>query len=57
MLERVHRLADERPATKGVSLTTEDPRNVAFYQHIGYQVAGHARVTEGMETWGFFRRR
>jgi GNAT superfamily N-acetyltransferase len=57
MLERVHRLADEQPATTGVSLTTEDPRNVPFYQHMGYQVGGPVRVSDAMETWGFFRRR
>jgi GNAT superfamily N-acetyltransferase len=56
MLECVHRVAEERPGTKGISLTTEDPRNVAFYEHMGYELVGRARVTDGLETWGFFRR-
>lgn len=55
MLERAHRILEERPGSAGVSLTTEDPRNVAFYQHLGYDLVGHARVVDGLETWGFFR--
>jgi hypothetical protein len=44
------------PASAGVTLNTEDPRNVALYQHLGYEIIGHAAVAAELETWGFFRR-
>jgi len=55
LLEAVHELALRDQPSAGVSLTTETPQNVPFYQHFGYRLLGHARVTEGLETWGFFR--
>jgi hypothetical protein len=41
--------------SQGVSLTTEEPRNVTFYQHLGYQIIGEGSITPEMRTWGFFR--
>jgi hypothetical protein len=38
-----------------VTLSTEDPKNVPVYQHVGYGVVGQARVTDDLETWFFFR--
>jgi GNAT superfamily N-acetyltransferase len=55
LLEAVHGLAASDPASEGVSLTTEAPRNVPFYEHFGYRVVGHARVADDLETWGLFR--
>lgn len=55
LLDAVHRLAGDDPQSAGVSLTTERPENVPFYEHFGYQVVGHTRVTAGLETWGLFR--
>ena len=55
LLDRVHALSREYPGSRGVTLTTEDPDNVAFYQHFGYQVVGRRRITPALETWGFFR--
>lgn len=46
-------LADSR--SSGVSLSTEDPKNVPLYQHGGYEIVGHERVTNELETWQFFR--
>jgi GNAT superfamily N-acetyltransferase len=56
LLEEVHRLSEQHPDSTGVSLTTEDARNITFYQHLGYQVIGEARVTRELQTWSFFRR-
>jgi GNAT superfamily N-acetyltransferase len=47
--------ASRRAATRGVSLSTEDPRNVPLYEHCGYRVLHHARVTDSLETWLLFR--
>ncbi len=57
LLEHLHARADADPGSAGVSLTTELPRNVGLYQHFGYEVTGHARVSGELETWAFFRPR
>jgi ribosomal protein S18 acetylase RimI-like enzyme len=54
LLEHLHRQSSGNPVSRGVSLTTEDPRNVALYQHFGYRIVSHDRVGE-LKTWGFFR--
>jgi len=56
LLEHVHDMSRADPRSEGVSLTTEDPANVPLYEHFGYEVIGHARVSPELETWGFFRR-
>lgn len=35
---------------RGVSLSTEDPANLPFYEHMGFSVIGHADLG-GLETW------
>ena len=55
MLHAVHALAEEIPGCRGVSLTTEDPRNVAYYQRHGYEVIGNARISDELEAWSFMR--
>jgi GNAT superfamily N-acetyltransferase len=55
LLERVHAHSREYPGSRGVTLTTEDPKNVAFYQYFGYRVVGRAPIAPGVDTWGFFR--
>lgn len=55
LLERVQDLSRETPGSKGVTLSTEDPKNVLLYEHCGYRVIGHARVDETLETWLLFR--
>lgn len=57
LLESVHRMADRDPGSAGVSLTTEDPANVSLYEHFGYRVVDHRKITDGLETWGLFRAR
>jgi GNAT superfamily N-acetyltransferase len=56
LLKHVHELSRYSVFSEGVSLTTEEPRNVAFYQHLGYRIVGHDHITPDMATWGFFRR-
>ena len=55
LLRHVHELSRNSPPSEGVTLTTEDPRNVEFYQHLGYQIVGQGNISDEIRTWGFFR--
>lgn len=55
LLEAVHDLSARDPYAHGVSLTTENPRNVPLYRHFGYDVVGRTDVGPGLTTWGFYR--
>ncbi len=55
LLDHLHRVSADDPASAGVSLTTEDPANVPLYEYFGYRVVGHARLTPAIRTWGFYR--
>lgn len=55
LVDAVVALAEARPGCTGVSLTTEDPRNVPFYERLGFAVVGRGTVPGGFETWGFWR--
>jgi len=55
LLDAVHSLAADDPRSTGVSLTTERPENLPFYERFGYRVVGHARLGPDLETWGLFR--
>lgn len=55
LLEAVHEISKGDAASAGVSLSTEEAKNVALYQHFGYEIKGHERITDEMETWIFFR--
>ena len=57
LLAAVHDLAEADANSAGVSLTTERAENVTLYEHFGYRVDGHARVSSELETWGLFRPR
>ena len=57
LLAEVHALCEQLPFAEGVSLTTEEPRNVDFYRHLGYQVVGEARIANVLPVWSFFRPR
>lgn len=54
LLEAVARLAEEDPRSFGVSLTTEAVKNLSLYEHFGYEIVGHARVSPELESWGLF---
>jgi GNAT superfamily N-acetyltransferase len=56
LLDEVQEISRKTPGSRGVSLTTELPRNVEVYQHIGYEITGYVRVTPDMETWALFRK-
>lgn len=55
LLDAVHAMSSRDPVSLGVTLTTEDFRNVSLYRHFGYQVVGHGRVDAQLETWSLFR--
>jgi hypothetical protein len=55
LMDHVHGMSRRDTLSEGVTLTTEDPSNVPIYEHLGYMVVGHARVSPGLKTWGFFR--
>jgi GNAT superfamily N-acetyltransferase len=55
LLEMVHALSREDPASSGVSLTTEVEANVSLYQHFGYLLLGRVEFAPGLPAWGFFR--
>ncbi len=55
LLNAVHAMSQSDPVSQGVTLTTEEARNVSFYERFGYSVVGQTRVAAQLETWGFFR--
>lgn len=55
LLDEVHRISREDPESTGVSLSTENPKNVLLYEHCGYEVRFHERVSPELETWILFR--
>jgi len=57
LLDGVHRFAAADPSSAGVSLTTEDPRNVELYRHLGYEVTAEGEMAGALRTWGMFRPR
>lgn len=56
LLDHVHAFSRADPRSDGVSLSTENPRNVALYEHVGYVVKGHAIVSPELQTWALYRR-
>ena len=57
LLDAAHVFADADPDSRGVSLSTELARNLSLYEHFGYRVTSHARVSDALETWTLFRPR
>jgi GNAT superfamily N-acetyltransferase len=55
LLDAVHAMSHSDPFSHGVTLTTEDFRNVSLYEHFGYKTVGHVRIEAQLNTWGFFR--
>lgn len=56
LIAEVHQLALEDGRSEGVTLSTENPDNVRFYESLEYEITGHVRIAPELETWGFFRR-
>jgi GNAT superfamily N-acetyltransferase len=57
LITAVQELSSSHEKSTGVSLTTEDPANLALYEHLGYRVHGHVHVADTLETWTLFRPR
>lgn len=57
LLDEVHRVVEADPDSAGVSLTTEDPRNVEIYRHLGYAVTAEGEIPGALRSWGMFRPR
>jgi GNAT superfamily N-acetyltransferase len=56
LLDHVQELSRGRGDSQGVTLTTETPSNVRWYERHGYEITGHAWITTKLETWAFYRR-
>ncbi len=56
LLDAVHEMSRRDAESAGVSLSTEDPKNVTLYQHCGYEIKAHERVSNDLETWILFRK-
>jgi ribosomal protein S18 acetylase RimI-like enzyme len=54
LLQRIQHLSAADPSSNGVFLDTEDVKNVALYQHLGYVLTGESDI-EGLHSWHFFR--
>ena len=54
LLEHIQAMSEGDPISTGVSLSTEDLSNVAYYERVGYRVIGEADVGE-IHTWCMFR--
>ena len=57
LLDAVHEMSRRDPDSTGVSLTTEVESNVGLYLHFGYDLVGHVKAGDAVDTWVFFRRR
>lgn len=56
LLDALHEMSRSDADSNGVSLTTETPRNLPFYEHFGYRILGHGETPDGgLETWTLFR--
>ena len=55
LLDALHERSEHDVESRGVTLNTEDPKNVPLYQHFGYRVIGHERVSAELQTWAFYR--
>ena len=56
LLDGVCALAQADAGSSGVSLTTENPKNVELYRHFGFEVIAEAEPCPDFKTWGMFRR-
>jgi GNAT superfamily N-acetyltransferase len=55
LMEHVISLSDRHEQSAGVSLSTENPSTVPFYQRLGFEITGRTNVGPGLDTWSFFR--
>ena len=55
LLDALHERSYHDRESCGVTLNTEDPRNIPLYEHFGYRVIGQGRVSDKLQTWAFYR--
>jgi GNAT superfamily N-acetyltransferase len=56
LLEAVHAMSRAVRSSPGVSLTTEAPQNLPFYEHFGYHILGRGETPDGrLVTWTLYR--
>ena len=55
LIEQVHLLSLNDANSTGVTLTTEDPTKVPFYEYLGYNIIGQLIVAPQLKTWSLFR--
>lgn len=55
ILDHVAGLSAGHRSSEAVCLTTETPANVAFYEHLGYEVFGEAQVDD-LHSWSLINR-
>jgi GNAT superfamily N-acetyltransferase len=56
LLDALHEISRGHPDSGGVSLTTETPKNLPFYERFGYRILGRGETPDGrLETWTLFR--
>jgi GNAT superfamily N-acetyltransferase len=56
LLDALHVISHADAESSGVSLTTETPQNLPFYEHFGYRILGRGATSDGgLETWTLFR--
>jgi len=54
LLDTLHRMSENHPASVGVGLDTENRLNIPLYERSGYQVVASGNY-EGLEIWCMFR--
>jgi hypothetical protein len=54
MLDTIHNIVDEDITSIGIGLDTENPDNIALYQHFGYRLVATENL-DGMMIYIMFR--
>jgi GNAT superfamily N-acetyltransferase/predicted RNA-binding protein with PIN domain len=55
LVDEAQRVSRERPGSRGVTLSTEDPSNIPSYRRLGFELIGRLKVSPELESWGFYR--
>ena len=56
MLDTIHKIVDEDTTSTGIGLDTENPDNIAMYEHFGYKHIATENL-DGMNIYIMFRPR
>ena len=54
LLGTLKEMSESHPKSMGVWLDTENPRNVPYYQHFGYEIKAHSTLGD-VDIWGMYR--